>query len=120
MTYALRPEGIEWPMREDGKPSFKLEHLAKANGLLHEAAHDALSDVRATIALARLIKQQAAEAVRLLPRPAQEGQVADEIGMHLAPAPAPPFLHVSGMFPAERGCIGWCGRWPRTRPTRMK
>ena len=38
-------------------PSFKLEHLSKANGLLHEAAHDALSDVRATIALAQLIRQ---------------------------------------------------------------
>jgi exonuclease I len=46
------PEGIIWPTKEDGKPSFKLEDLA-ANGLLHEAAHDALSDVRATIALAR-------------------------------------------------------------------
>ena len=42
MTYALRPDGIVWPTKEDGKPSFKLEHLAKANGLLHEAAHDAL------------------------------------------------------------------------------
>ncbi len=29
-----------------------------ANGLVHEAAHDALSDVRATIALARLIKSK--------------------------------------------------------------
>ena len=43
---------------DDGKPSFKLEHLARANGLVHEAAHDALSDVRATIALARLIRQR--------------------------------------------------------------
>eukprot|EP01041_Mallomonas_annulata_P019835 gene19835-39350_t len=58
MTYALRPDGITWPKKEDGvTPSFKLEHLSKANGLLHEAAHDALSDVRATIALARLIRQ---------------------------------------------------------------
>ena len=58
MTYALRPDGINWPTKEDGKPSFKLEHLSKANGLLHEAAHDALSDVRATIALARLIREK--------------------------------------------------------------
>ena len=42
----------------DGRPSFKLEHLSAANGLAHEAAHDALSDVRATIALARLIRDK--------------------------------------------------------------
>ena len=42
---------------EQGRPSFKLEHLTAANGLAHEAAHDALSDVRATMALARLIKR---------------------------------------------------------------
>ncbi|MBT3411535.1 MAG: exodeoxyribonuclease I, partial [Halieaceae bacterium] len=54
--YALRPEGIEWPLREDGQPSFRLEALTAANGIAHEAAHDALSDVHATIAMARLIK----------------------------------------------------------------
>ena len=55
-TWALRPEGINWPMNEEGKVSFKLENLSKANGLTHEHAHDALSDVYATIGLAKLIK----------------------------------------------------------------
>lgn len=55
MTRALRPDGIEWPI-VNGKPTNKLEELAKANGLLHENAHDALSDVLATIELAKLIK----------------------------------------------------------------
>jgi exodeoxyribonuclease-1 len=41
MCYALRPDGINWPRHPDGRPSFKLEDLARANGLLHEAAHDA-------------------------------------------------------------------------------
>ena len=58
MTYALRPDGIEWPRREDGHPSFRLEHLAAANGLEQEKAHDAVSDVRATIALARLVRDR--------------------------------------------------------------
>lgn len=58
MAYALRPDGIVWPKKEDGSPSFKLEHLSQANGLAHEAAHDALSDVRATIALARLLRDR--------------------------------------------------------------
>src|SRR5690606_35442425 len=58
MCYALRPDGIEWPLREDGMPSFKLEHLSAANNIGHEDAHEALSDVIATIDLARLIKSR--------------------------------------------------------------
>lgn len=55
-TYALRPQGIEWPIDTQGKPSFKLELLSQANDINHESAHDALSDVHATIAMAKLIK----------------------------------------------------------------
>src|SRR5690606_9772490 len=55
---ALRPEGIQWPQREDGTPGFKLEWLTQANGLSHDAANDALADVHATIALARLIRDR--------------------------------------------------------------
>ena len=55
MVYALRPAGINWPQREDGSPSFKLEDLSVANGIEHSAAHDALADVHATIALAKLL-----------------------------------------------------------------
>lgn len=57
-TYALRPDTLEWPRNEEGKVSFRLERLSKANGLLHESAHDALSDVLATIALARRIRER--------------------------------------------------------------
>jgi exodeoxyribonuclease-1 len=32
LCYALRPEGIEWPKKEDGTQSFRLEDLARANG----------------------------------------------------------------------------------------
>lgn len=55
-AYALRPQGLEWPINENGKPSFKLETLSEANDIKHESAHDALSDVYATIAVAKLIK----------------------------------------------------------------
>ena len=58
MTRALRPEGIEWPMNDDGKPTNRLELLTKANNLDHYAAHDALSDVYATIAIAKLIRDK--------------------------------------------------------------
>ncbi|MES2900782.1 MAG: exodeoxyribonuclease I [Pseudomonadota bacterium] len=116
MTYALRPEGIEWPTREDGRPSFKLELLAKANGLLHEAAHDALSDVRATIALARLIRSKQPKLFDFCLGLHKKDRVATEMGMHLPLQQRQPFLHVTGMFPAERGCIGLV--WPlATHPT---
>lgn len=56
-AHDLRPNGIEWPVKaESGKPSFKLTDLTEANGIAHEGAHDALSDVWATLELARLIK----------------------------------------------------------------
>lgn len=105
-AYALRPEGIVWPQREDGKPSFRLEHLTKANGLTHEAAHDALSDVRATIAMARLIRQQHPKLFDFCLKLHKKEHALQEINI-LAPRP---FLHVSGMLPAERGCISLM--WP--------
>lgn len=58
MTRSLRPDGIKWPMTEDGKPTNRLELLTSLNGLDHEHAHDALNDVLACIAFARLIKQK--------------------------------------------------------------
>ncbi len=58
MTRSLRPDGISWPRKEDGTSSTKLTDLTSANGLIHESAHDALSDVQATIAVAQLIKQK--------------------------------------------------------------
>ena len=106
MTYALRPEGIEWPRREDGKPSFRLEHLTAANGLSHESAHDALSDVHATIALARLIRQKQPKLFDFCLELRRKDRVAAEMGLHLDPAVRQPFLHVSGMFPVEYGCLG--------------
>jgi exodeoxyribonuclease-1 len=57
-TYALRPETLEWPRGGQGEVSFALERMSAANGLLHESAHDALSDVYATLALARRIRER--------------------------------------------------------------
>lgn len=54
--YALRPEGIAWPENDEGLPSFRLEHLTVANGIEHQNAHDAMADVYATIAMAKLVK----------------------------------------------------------------
>ncbi len=119
MAYALRPEGIEWPMKPDERrpgeagalrPSFKLEDLARANGLMHETAHDALSDVRATIALARVIRTAQPKLFDFCLGLHKKDRVAAELGLPTSPQTAQPFLHVSGMFPPERGCLAVM--WP--------
>jgi exodeoxyribonuclease-1 len=99
LAHALRPEGIEWPQREDGITSFRLEHLTGVNGIEHGGAHDALADVRATIALARLIKarQPRLFAYALTLRAKRRvAELFDQGG---------PLLHVSARYPAELGCI---------------
>lgn len=125
MAYALRPEGIVWPRKPDERfpddatmtrPSFKLEDLARANGLLHESAHDALSDVRATIALARLIRRAQPKLFDFALSLHKKDRVISELGLPTSPQTAQPFLHISGMFPPERGCLAVM--WPlATHPT---
>jgi exodeoxyribonuclease-1 len=105
--YALRPDGINWPLNAEGKPSFRLEHLTAANGIAHESAHDALSDVRATIALARLVKEKQPKLFEFCFALHKKENAASEIGL---PILANPFLHVSGMFGTERGCLAIM--WP--------
>ena len=56
-TRAVRPGKINWPIDENGKATNRLELISAANGLKHEHAHDALSDVEALIAVGQLIKQ---------------------------------------------------------------
>ncbi len=58
MTRALRPEGIVWPLDDKGVPVNRLELITKANSISHVGAHDALSDVNATLDLARLIRSK--------------------------------------------------------------
>lgn len=101
MCYALRPQGIEWPRREDGTPSFKLEDLATANHLQQTRAHDALSDVEALIGLARLIRTQQPRLYDFhyqLRRKQQAFQYLDV-------AHRTPVVHVSSRFAASRGCL---------------
>jgi exodeoxyribonuclease-1 len=109
-AYALRPDGIQWPTKPEGGPSFKLTDLTAANDLAHDAAHDALSDVRATIALARLIKTAQPRLFDFCLGLHKKDGVAHELGLPVAPRYARPFWHVSGMFAAERGCLALM--WP--------
>jgi len=103
-AWSLRPEGLQWPKHEDGRPSFKLEHLSAANGVAHEAAHDALSDVRATIALARTLRAAQPRLWDFCLKLRDKRAVWAEIGQ------GRPFVHLSGMYGPERGCLALV--WP--------
>lgn len=101
LTRALRPEGIEWPRREDGVTSFRLEDLTAANGIAHEGAHDALADVNATIAMAKKIR---AVQPRLYAF-AFAHRDKHRLKPLLDPRGGKPVLHVSARYPARTGCI---------------
>ncbi|HEX7326168.1 MAG TPA: exodeoxyribonuclease I [Rhodanobacteraceae bacterium] len=101
--YALRPAGIEWPRRDDGAPSFKLEHLANANHLEQARAHDAASDVAATAALARLLKTKQPRLYDWYFRLRDKRKVAPMLASALPEMQ--PLLHVSGRYPPQRGCL---------------
>jgi exodeoxyribonuclease-1 len=105
MCYALRPQGIEWPMVERDPdaglvPSFRLEDLTRANNIAHVGAHDALADVNATIALARLVRDRQPKlfdwALGM-----RDAKAAMKL---LDPVEAQPVLHSSSRIPAARGC----------------
>ena len=110
LAHALRPDGIIWPRHEDGSPSFKLEHLSAANSLKHEAAHDALSDVYATIEVARLLQKAQPRLFDFALKLRSKHAVAAEMGLPADPQHAQPFLHVSGMLPVQYGCLAVM--WP--------
>lgn len=92
---ALRPEGLVWP-EEDGRVTLKLERLSVANGLEHLQAHDALSDVRATIGLARLIRERQPRLYRYLYELRRKQAVLDQVQL------LKPMVHISGRFSAAR------------------
>lgn len=103
-AHALRPETLEWPVHADGLTSFKLTDLARANGLAHDHAHDALSDVRATLALARRIRQRSPRLWEFCLGLRDKHRVLAEIGV------GRPFWHVSGMYGVQRGGLALV--WP--------
>lgn len=94
-TRALRPEGINWPFAPDGKPSNRLELLTSVNKLNHEAAHDALSDVHATIAIAKMIKDKQPKLFDYLLSIRGKKEVSALVNS------GQPFVYVSGKYASE-------------------
>jgi len=98
LTRALRPQGIIWPNNDEGRATNSLEQLTSANNIQHAAAHDALSDVMATIDMARLIKSTQPRLFNYAFAHKDKHSVAQILNVR-SPEPC---LHVSGMIPGSR------------------
>lgn len=92
MTRALRPDGILWPFDKDGKSTNKLESLTAVNGLTHENAHTALSDVNATISLAKLVMEKQPKLFNYLLNIREKSAVRKLV------TAGEPFAYVSGKY----------------------
>jgi exodeoxyribonuclease I len=97
---ALRPEGINWPVDENGLPAYRLEMLTAANHIEQKGAHDALVDVRATIDVARLVLQKQPKLFEYALGMRDKQVVAKAIGI----GTLKPVLHISGMFGSKNYC----------------
>ncbi|MET0289477.1 MAG: exodeoxyribonuclease I [Pseudoxanthomonas sp.] len=100
LFHALRPQGVHWPKREDGATSFRLEHLALANDVRTGDAHEALSDVRATVGIARAMRSAQPrlwDYAQQLRNKRFAASLLDIVAMT-------PVLHVSQRYPASRLC----------------
>ena len=101
LTRALRPDGINWPEREPGVTSFRLEDLTAANDIPHAGAHDALADVRATIAVAQLLRARQPRLFDFV----LDNRNRHKLSTQLNVRNPQPVLHVSARYPARLGCI---------------
>lgn len=98
---ALRPEGIQWPVNEEGNPSLRLDQLTIANGIAHEAAHDALSDVYATIDMARLVKHAQPNLYQFIFQHRLKAKVLELLQL----GSFKPVVHISGKYTTVKNCL---------------
>lgn len=94
---ALRPDGIEWPVDSEGRPTNRLELLSKANKLEHTHAHDALSDVEALIGVAKLLKSKQPKMFDYLLKLRNKKAVAELVNLENPQ----PFIYASGRYGGE-------------------
>lgn len=97
MTRALRPEGINWPVTDEGRATNRLELLTRQNGIEHEHAHDALADVVALIEVSKLIKQHQPQLFDYLYNMRQKKAIGELVNLG---RPAP-FVYSSGRYPSK-------------------
>lgn len=105
LTRALRPEGIEWPVDGEGRATNRLELITKLNGIVHEAAHDALSDVNALIDVARLIRGKQPQLFGYLLKMRNKKEVMKLVNLE----ERRPFVYASGRYDGEfnKTTVAW-------------
>jgi len=94
---ALRPEGIKWPLNSEGKQVNTLVSLASENNLIHDDAHDALSDVNATIQLAKLIHKTQPKILNWMIENKDKRKLGEIVNLK----EPKPFIYSSGRFKSE-------------------
>ncbi len=109
LTRALRPEGINWPHNRDGSINNTLEAVALENNIEHAHAHDALSDVYATIAVARLIKNRKKKLFEYAFSHRTKHNVAQllnlrekKVAVHVSGMISGEFLHTAAVIPLAK------------------
>ncbi|MEM7363193.1 MAG: exodeoxyribonuclease I [Pseudomonadota bacterium] len=98
MARALRPDGVVWPDNEDGSPDFRLEYLAAANQISQGDAHEAVTDVLHTVAMARLVRQAQPKLFDFMFRLRDKHAVSKMI----YPLRNKPVVHVSSMYSGQQ------------------
>lgn len=100
-AHDLRPDSLAWPPSKDnGNPVFKLTELTAANTISHEHAHDALSDVYATLAVSRLLKEKNPQLFTWALGLRDKKKVKEIVN----PPFGTPFLHTCASFTTPQGC----------------
>ena len=98
---ALRPDGIHWPVDEHGKANIRLDQLTIVNNIAHESAHDALSDVYATINVAKLIKQAQPKLFQFLMSHRSKAKVLELLQL----GSFKPVVHISGQYGTAKSSL---------------
>lgn len=103
LCYAFKKDAsLKWVYNEEDEPIFKLDQLAPANDIEHSDAHNALADVRATIAIAKIIKDKQPQLFDYAFSLREKETVKNNIKLF------EPMLHTSGMYPAKLSCTRLC------------
>ncbi len=98
-AHVFNHERFIWPTHENGKPSFRLTDFTSANNISHVGAHDALADVRATIDLAKMVKERSPKMLEYMLKLRDKHFASEQLAL------CRPVFHVSRSYSSIGGCV---------------